>query len=318
MRIWSLLLFAFPLLGIANEPILPLEPTTGLNADKVSLGRALFFDKRLSRGDQVSCASCHQLPSHGADVKPLSRGVNNALGELKTPTVYNAALNIRQAWDGRAQSLYDQVDSPILNPKEHDMTWPEVVAKLNQDKVLVAQFAKVYSRGITPHTVKDAIATFEESLITLNAPFDLWLKDSSVKLPESVIAGYELFKRYGCISCHQGRNVGGNMFARMGTFGDYFGDRNTPIKKADFGRFNVTGNEQDRFVFKVPSLRLASKQAYFFHDGSHTSLESAIEAMARYQLGRKIPDTDMQKLVAFINSLAGHHHEMDLERQNEE
>ncbi len=313
MRIWSLFLFAFPLLGAANEPILPLEPAIGLDADKVSLGRSLFFDKQLSRGNQVSCASCHQLLIHGADVKPLSSGVNGALGELKTPTVYNAALNIRQAWDGRAQALYDQIDSPILNPKEHDMTWPEVVAKLNQDKTLVAQFTKVYSQGVTQHTIKDAIATFEGSLITLNAPFDLWLKDKSVKLPKSAIAGYELFKRYGCISCHQGRNVGGNMFAKMGTFGDYFGDRNTPIQKADYGRFNVTGNEQDRFVFKVPSLRLASKQAYFFHDASHSSLESAVATMAKYQLGRNISDSDINKLVAFIDSLAGHHHEMDLE-----
>lgn len=313
MRIWSLLLFAFPLLGVANEPILPLESAIGLDADKVSLGRTLFFDKRLSRGNQVSCASCHQLPSHGADVKPLSSGVNGAVGELKTPTVYNAVFNIRQAWDGRAQSLYDQVDSPILNPKEHDMTWPEVIAKLNQDKILVEQFDKVYSQGITKHTIKDAIATFESSLITVDAPFDLWLKDNSVKLPKPAIAGYELFKRYGCISCHQGRNVGGNMFAKMGTFGDYFGDRKTPIQKMDYGRFNVTGNEQDRFVFKVPSLRLASKQVYFFHDGSHSSLEAAVATMAKYQLGRNISDSDINKLVAFIGSLAGHHHEMDLE-----
>ncbi|MEJ6472700.1 cytochrome-c peroxidase [Pseudoalteromonas piscicida] len=318
MRIWSLLLLAMPIFSLANEPILPLQPVKQLDAKKVALGRSLFFDKRLSRGEQVSCASCHHLHSHGADVKPLSSGVNGALGELKTPTVYNAVFNIRQAWDGRALSLYDQVDAPILNPKEHDMSWPEVVAKLNQDQVLAAKFTAIYGKGISKHTIKAAIATFEKSLVTLNAPFDLWLNDKSITLSDSAKAGYELFKRYGCISCHQGRNVGGNMFAKMGTFGDYFADRDTPIARADYGRFNVTGNEQDRFVFKVPSLRLASKQAYFFHDGSHNTLESAIATMAKYQLGRNISDTDINKLVAFIDSLAGQHREMDLDNHNEE
>ena len=318
MGIWIVLLGLFPVWVFASEPILPLEPIATLDANKVALGRALFHDRRLSKGDQISCASCHRLALHGADVKPLSTGVNGRTGELKTPTIYNVVWNVRQAWDGRAGSLYEQVESPIENRNEHDMEWSLLVAKLNQDKTLVKKFNAIYPKGLTKHSIKDAIAAYESSLVTTDAPFDLWLQDKGYNLPEGVLAGYDLFKRYGCISCHQGRNVGGNMFAKMGTFGDYFADRGKRVTQSDFGRYNVTGKEKDKFVFKVPSLRLASKQAYFFHDASHASLEAAIATMAKYQLGRSLPASDISKIAAFIGSLAGKHKEMDVDSINEE
>jgi cytochrome c peroxidase len=305
LKLLSCMLLSFSV--AAMEPITPLETVPGLSLEKVRLGQKLFSDKRLSRDNSVSCESCHDLSLNGADEKPLSIGINGKNAVIKTPTVYNSAYNFAQFWDGRSRTLEHQVSGPIHNPLEMGSHWGEVILKLQKDLELVRSFNALYEDGLTASNIADAIATFERSLVTLDSDFDRWLKGEENALSEEAKQGYALFKNYGCISCHQGRNVGGNMYAHMGAFGNYFSDRNIPITKADYGRFNVTGIEEDKHLFKVPSLRLVSLQKYFFHDASESNLESAVQVMAYYQLGREVNDTDAKLITKFLQSLVGRH-----------
>jgi cytochrome c peroxidase len=297
-------------LSFAKEPITPIVAPAHLNKEKIALGKALFFDERLSKNNEISCASCHQLTTNGADDKAPSDGVEGQKTTAKTPTVYNAVFNIRQTWSGARIDLFDQVDAPITNPKEHGTTWAKVIAKLSADKELAAKFKRVYHSPISQQNIQHAIAEFEQSLVTTNAPFDRWLQGDQNAIDRKTKQGYRLFKSYGCISCHQGRNVGGNMFSKIGHFGDYFQDRGGEITETDLGRYMVTKNPYDKHVFKVPSLRLSSLQTHFFHDGSQNDLSDAIRVMAKYQLGRSIPEQDIQSIRAFLASLVGHHPEL--------
>lgn len=287
-----------------GEPIRPIEPPAVMPAE-ARLGGRLFHDTRLSADDSVSCASCHDLARQGIDHLPRAVGVDGAQGPIRTPTVYNSRYNFVQFWDGRADSLEAQVAGPIHNPKEMATDWQQVEAKLRRDPAMVAQFDALYPDGITAANITDAIAAFERTLVTLDAPFDRWLRGDDQALSEAALEGYRLFKSYGCVACHQGANVGGNMYGQMGTFGDYFAERGGPVDAADLGRANITGRDQDRFLFKVPGLRLAAVSPYFFHDASVTDLHEAIRIMGRYQLGREIPDQDVAKIAVFLHSLVG-------------
>lgn len=291
---------------IKNEPIRPLEMNFEVDPKLVALGDQLFHDRRLSRDNSLSCASCHMLSTGGTDRKPRSTGVGGVMGGIKAPTVYNSSFNLAQFWDGRADSLEIQAGGPVHNPLEMDSTWPEVISKLSQDAAMVELFGQLFSDGITGENIAIAIAAFEKTLVTKNSRFDLWLSGEHT-LDERELRGYRLFKSYGCISCHQGANVGGNMYAYMGAKGDYFKDRDTEITEADYGRYNVTGEEDDKHYFKVPSLRLAAVNSPYFHDGSVTTLDEAIRVMGRYQLGREIPDEDIRDIVAFLHTLVGRH-----------
>lgn len=308
---------ALALLGVAtrgwchaprlDEPVQPLHAIKGLDIRKVRLGDKLFHDPRLSSNDTISCANCHRLDTNGSDSLPRSIGVGGAKGPIKAPTVYNSAYSFAQFWDGRASTLEEQVGGPLNNPLEMGSSWEQVIGKLTQDPAMTEAFNTIYPAGISPATVSDAIATFERSLVTINAPFDRWLRGDDSALTEQELRGYRLFNSYGCSSCHQGRNVGGNLYAYMGAMGDYFADRGGKLTKSDLGRFNVTGKAEDRFFFKVPSLRLAALQKFYFHDASQTRLDGAIKTMGRYQLGRDIPDTDAAAIAAFLGSLVGEH-----------
>ncbi len=185
--------------------------------------------------------------------------------------------------------------------------WEQVLTKLREDPALVRSFKESYPDGLNPVNITNAIATFERSLVTLDSPFDRWLNGDNSALNKLELKGYQLFKSYGCASCHQGQNVGGNMFATMGAMGDYFSDRASEITSVDLGRYNVTKNGADRHFFKVPSLRLSARQKYFFHDASESTLEGAIKIMAKYQLGRTIPEPDVAAITAFLKSLVGTH-----------
>lgn len=295
---------------IRNEPILPLPSSSDLDPLKVQLGNRLYHDVRLSADNSISCAHCHNLETNGTDSQPISTGIRGATGNIKAPTVYNSGFNFVQFWNGRAASLEEQINGPINNPIEMGSNWPQVVAKLTADPVMVSAFEQVYHDAISEPYIRDAIATFERSLVTVDSPFDRWLRGDETAISELELKGYLLFKDYGCTSCHQGKNVGGNMYGYMGAIGDYFGDRNTPLTSADLGRFNVTQDKGDRHLFKVPSLRLVALQKYFFHDASATKLEDAIQIMGRYQLGRKIPSDDVTAMVAFLKSLVGKHPQM--------
>lgn len=304
----SLILFTLSGVMIAksaelNEPIQPLKLKQDLNLEKVNLGRSLFNDKRLSRDNSISCASCHDINKGGVDQLPVSKGVGGALGTINTPTVLNSSLNFRQFWDGRAVSLEEQIDGPIHLKNEMNSDWPTILTKLQQDQAYVELFKKLYKNGLQAENINDAISEYERSLITPSR-FDRYLLGQKDAINENEIKGYELFKRYGCVACHQGVNVGGNMYQLFGVMGDYFKDRGN-ITTADLGHFNVSKDERDRHKFKVPSLRNVALTAPYFHDGSAKTLRDAVRIMAKYQLGRNMPEKDEDLIIQFLQSLSG-------------
>jgi cytochrome c peroxidase len=288
----------------SREPLEALPDAPRLDPKVVALGRRLFHEKRLSADGKVSCAGCHDLAKGGVDGKALSVGVEGKLGLVNAPSVYNASLNFVQFWDGRAPTLEEQIGAPFTNPIEMATTWERALAFLKADPSYTAEFAAAFPDGVTEANTRRAIADFERTLLTRGAPFDRFLAGDQQALSPEARAGYETFKAVGCIACHQGRNVGGNMFQRFGVLGDYFKDRGN-VKESDYGRYNVTKNEADRYVFRVPSLRNVERTAPYFHDGSATTLAQAVQVMARYQLGRKLADDQVAGILAFLSSLSG-------------
>lgn len=291
--------------GFSNEPIRPIPLSLPLNKEKVALGEKLFNEPKLSHDDSISCAYCHDLSLGGTDRKVHSLGSGGSSGEVNSPTVFNSGLNYRQFWDGRAATLEDQMDGPIHHPQEMASNWPEVAVKLSKDSAYLSAFTKLYPDfGIQERSIKDAIATFECSLTTPNSRFDKFLRGNPNAITVEERQGYELFKSYGCAACHQGVNVGGNMYQTLGVMADYFGDRGSE-GRADLGRFNITADEKDRHKFRVPSLRLVVLTPPYFHDGTADSLDKTIDVMAKYQLGRSIPVEDRGLIVKFLYTLPG-------------
>lgn len=289
---------------ITQEPIQPIPEEVRLDKRKVALGDRLFHDTRLSHDNSVSCASCHYLTKGGTDQRPTSIGIGGQVGSRNAPTVFNSGFNFRQFWDGRAETLEDQIDGPTNDPGEMASNWKEIIRNLKQDPTYVSAFAELYPDGIQSHNIKDAIATFERSLITPNSRFDRYLRGDSLAITEEEKAGYRLFKNYGCVACHQGINIGGNMFQKLGVMVDYFAERGNPTGPA-LGRYAVTGQERDRYTFKVPSLRNVARTAPYFHDGSVPTLEAAVEIMAKYQLGRSLSPREVDLIVKFLRTLTG-------------
>lgn len=286
-----------------EEPIRPLPLDVQLDKRKVELGKKLFFDTRLSKDNTVSCASCHDFSRGGADPRPRSVGVRGQLSGVNAPSVFNSSFNFRQFWGGKAVSLEEQVDIVIKLPKVMDTNWDEILGKLRQDSALVGQFSVAYEDGLQSKNVMSAIATFERSLITPSR-FDRYLRGDASAITEDEKRGYQKFKNYGCVACHQGINVGGNMFQVFGVMNDYFKDRGE-VKDPDLGRYLVTKKDSDKHVFKVPSLRNVVMTAPYFHDASAPSLDHAIDVMFKYQLGRSAPDEDKRLIAAFLASLTG-------------
>jgi cytochrome c peroxidase len=276
-----------------------------LDQRKVVLGAKLFADTRLSGDGTVSCATCHDLAKAGQDGIPVARGIEGKLGQNNTPTVFNSGLNFRQFWDGRAETLEEQADGPTTNPVEMNGNWPEIIAKLQNDPAFMAEYQSIWSNELSPQNIKKAIAEYERSLVTFDAPFDKYLKGQTDALNVQALEGWKLFQKLGCISCHQGVNIGGNMYANLGILGDYFKDRGRPETLADRGRFNVTGNADDLHLFKVPSLRNVALTAPYFHDGSVPTLGDAVEIMAKYQLGVNLTAEQHAAILSFLNSLTG-------------
>lgn len=287
-----------------NEPITPLPLTIALDSRKVDLGRALFSDPRLSDDGSIACAHCHDLSTGGGDHLSRSRGIGGQEGAVNAPTVFNSGFNFRQFLDGRAETLESQVDGPLQHPREMAGSWPKVIALLSGDPRYSRQFTAIYRDHIGAENIKDAIATFERSLITPNARFDQFLRGNHTILNEEEQDGYRLFKQIGCSSCHQGMNIGGNMYQKLGIMDDYFDNRGT-LSEADRGRFNTTQREEDRYYFKVPPLRNVAVTAPYLHDGSARTLDEVVIIMARYQLGKTLASTEVSKLTAFLRTLTG-------------
>jgi cytochrome c peroxidase len=234
----------------AAEPIPPLEPVADVDAAKVELGKQLYFDPRLSKSGFISCNSCHNLSMGGTDNLPTSIGHNWQQGPINSPTVLNSRFNIAQFWDGRAADLKEQAAGPIANPGEMAFTHELAVEVVATIPGYVDAVATAYGdREVTIDRLTDAIAEFEKTLVTPNSPFDRWLKGDETALDEDELAGYQLFKTSGCIACHSGAALGGAMFQKVGLVQPYETD-NPAV-----GRAEVTGNDTDRMVFKVPTLR---------------------------------------------------------------
>lgn len=275
-----------------------------LDSANVALGSRLFRDPRLSGDGRVSCASCHDLQTSGADTAKFSRGARGALGDTNSPTVFNSALNFRQFWDGRAGSLEEQVSGPLLSPKEMVSSWTKVLTVVTADASYVKAFRESYATEPSATNLARSIAEFERSLVNLGAPFDRYLRGEEGKLTPQAMAGYEKFRSYGCVACHQGAGVGGNMYQAVGVVEDYFKLRGGSVA-SDAGRAAVTGRKEDLHVLKVPGLRNVARTAPYFHDGSAPDLASAVRTMARVQLGRKLSPRDTDEIVSFLESLTG-------------
>jgi cytochrome c peroxidase len=287
-----------------DEPIRPVPEPAGLDDRKVALGNQLFHDPVLSHDGTVACAKCHDLGQGGTDRLPHPVGGGGRAGLVNAPTVFNSSLNFRQFWDGRAATLEDQIDGPVNSPLELGSGWEEILGKLRQDPDYRARFAGLYPDGVQAGNVKDAIATFERSLLTPSSRFDRFLRGDRTALTRDEQEGYERFKAYGCVACHQGVGMGGNMYALFGVMDDYFAGRDD-LTEADLGRFKVTGRDRDRHLFKVPGLRNVALTAPYFHDGSGKNLHMAVGIMARYQLGRRLSATEADQIVKFLETLTG-------------
>jgi len=293
-----------PITASGDEPIEPIPMQVSLNMEKVVLGKQLFHDPKLSKTNNISCASCHDLTKGGTDRRARSLGINGQIGDINSPTVLNNSFHFKQFWDGRADSLEEQIEGPIHADKEMGSSWPEIIEKLKQSPEYVSVFDKLYEKDISANNIKDAIATFERSLYTPNSPFDQFLRGNANALTNEEKEGYRRFKGYGCVACHQGVLLGGNMYQKFGVFGDYIKERGDETK-ADLGRYNVTGKEEDRYMFKVPSLRNISLTAPYFHDGSAETLDEAVKVMVKYQLGREAAQTDIDLIIQFLKTLNG-------------
>ena len=288
----------------ANEPLQPL-PVLKYDAKKAALGEKLFNDKRLSGDNTVACVTCHGLDKGGTDNRRFSEGVRKQVGDINAPTVFNAAFNVKQFWNGRAKDLQEQAGGPPFNPIEMDSKdWNQVVAKLNADPELTAAFKAVYAAGWTGDTITDAIAEYEKTLITPNSRFDQWLMGKKDALTAKEVEGYERFKAFRCASCHVGKSVGGQSFEYMDLKKDYFADRGNPLG-SDEGLRGFTKKEEDFRRFKVSNLRNIELTGPYLHDGTVTTLDEAVRIMGIYQSGMEVPPADRQSIVAFLRTLTG-------------
>ncbi|MDM8564453.1 cytochrome-c peroxidase [Candidatus Halobeggiatoa sp. HSG11] len=283
----------------SNEMIKPIPATSDINQAKVDLGKQLFFEPRLSKSGFLSCNSCHNLSTGGADNLPSSIGHKWQLGPINSPTVLNAKFNLAQFWDGRAKDLQEQAGGPIANPGEMASTHEAAINVLESIPEYVNSFKSVYGTDkIGVEQITDAIATFEETLVTPNSKFDKWLQGDDNAISKLEQVGYELFKAKGCITCHNGIGVGGASYQKLGMVKPY------PDTKT-LGRYNVTKKEEDKYFFKVPLLRNIELTAPYFHDASTWDLSEAVNIMAEYQLGVALSADENQKIVAFLKSLTG-------------
>jgi len=270
------------------EPITPIPEPPASNPLKVALGERLFGDPRLSRGNTRKCSSCHDLNTNGATRNVQDTALDGSLLSLNTTTVFNSTLSFRLGWEGAFRTLEAQAAATLQNPGIMSTRIDEVVGKLSQDPVLVHQFEAAYGHGPDSGSVLDAIATFERSLVTPGSRFDRWLAGDTAALSVQQMDGYRLFKSLGCVSCHQGVNVGGNLFQRHGIF------------------HRLARTEPE--ILRVPSLRNIATTGPYFHDGSAPSLDEAVRKMAAAQLNSTLTDQQVDQIVAFLRSLTGAYH----------
>lgn len=272
-------------LSVDQEPITPIPPPPAADPLKLKLGERLFGDPRLSGDGKLSCSSCHDLRTNGASAGRRTIAHDGSKAPFDTLTIFNAALNFRLNWEGNFRDLGAQAELSLENPANMHTSVDEVLGKLSADPAMVKQFYAAYGHAPDRVSFLDAIVTFENSLLTPGSRFDRWLGGDASALSVEEIDGYQLFKSLGCSSCHQGANVGGNLFERQGVF-----------------RRLVAGKPE---IVRVPSLRNVATTSPYFHDGSTPTLDEAVRRMAAAQLDRTLPDQQINSIVAFLQTLTG-------------
>ncbi len=285
--------------GKVVEPISPIQSDNLPNLDvnikdaKIKLGETLFHDERLdAKKRRTSCASCHNLENGGTDQLAFSVNSVGKATDFNTPTIFNVSLNSQYYWSGKVNSLNDQIDDAL---KEVNTTWPLLLKTLKNIPGYVKSFNELYPDGITINNVKDALINYESSLLTPGSPFDNYLNGKEEAITQNALEGYSLFKSYGCITCHQGKNIGGNVVIDLKKLG-------TPFGKLNSTRQRLNGKLQQ---IRVPSLRNVAVTPPYFHDGSASTLYQAVQRMIDEYAGIEAPDNDVYKIIAFLRSLTG-------------
>ena len=298
----------------AQHALQPIPDSLSTDIRKVTLGRKMYNEARVSLDGTLSCATCHVIDQGGADSRGTrtSEGIYGQFGGINAPTVLNAAFNVEQFWNGRAHTLADQAAGPPVNPVEMgDQTWEQICERLKEDASLVAEFQSIYPEGITQATVTDAIAEYEKTLITPNDRLDQMLKGDENALTEEEKKGLAAFMDNSCAVCHVGKTLGGQSFETLGIYEDYYAAReqsNPDIvyNDDDKGLAGFTGDTADLHRFKVPGLRNISKTSPYFHDGTQATIEDAVRAMFRFELGvKEAPESDVASISAFLRTLDG-------------
>lgn len=282
-----------------NGPFAPLPDIERPDSGKVALGQALFHDPILSAGNDVSCASCHDLKTGGTMRVPRPFGKVDGKPLFNVPTIFNVANNHALGWRGAIRSLSVQNEKVLLDPNLMGAEWGDLLAKLAGSPTYMDAFARAYASPPTREAVLDALGSYEISLRTPNSPFDRYMQGDIAALTARQIEGYRLFKDYGCASCHQGSNIGGNMSQMLGIFSNE--DRYLPESPTGEGE----GGDEAQWPFRVPSLRNVAQTAPYFHDGRTAHLPEAVSQMGRLQLGRRLSPEDVASITAFLESLTG-------------
>ena len=282
--------------NINTQLVEPIAQHVEFNRDIAKLGWVLFNDPNLSSNQSISCQSCHDLSTNGAELTRVSTGVNG-MGIRNSLTVFNTALNYRFFWDGRANSLEEQISGPITNPLEMDSNWQDIEYYVSQTDHYQLLFNAIDDFDINADNLRFALAEFMRSLQTPNSPFDRYLQGEKHALSTQAKRGWLTFQSVGCVQCHQGQNIGGSMIQKFG----YFTATNA---QEDTGRHLVTSTSQDKFYFRVASLRNVAKTPPYFHDGRSDTLNQAIRVMARGQLGITMDDSTVEDIEAFLQSLS--------------
>jgi cytochrome c peroxidase len=270
---------------IAEEPITPIPEPPPIDPRKVKLGERLFGDPRLSRDNSRSCLSCHDVGSNGATTKRQDIGLDGSSLPFNTPTIFNATLNFRLGWEGKLRTMESDVQAALANPQIMGVSISEVVAKLAADPDMRKEFTAAYGSGPDAANMVDAITSFERTLVTPDSKFDRWLTGDAAALSKEELDGYRLFKSLGCVSCHQGVNVGGNLFERHGIFHPLASPKPE--------------------ILRVPSLRNVATTPPYFHDGSAHTLDEAVRKMGLAQLNSTLTDQQVNAIVAYLQTLTG-------------
>ncbi|MDF3932084.1 cytochrome-c peroxidase [Pseudomonas citronellolis] len=286
------------------KPI-PEQASDKLDGKQVELGRQLFFEPRLSASHVISCNTCHNIGTGGADNVPASSGHAWQKGARNSPTVFNAVFNVAQFWDGRAKDLEEQAKGPVQNPVEMHNTPKNVEATLRSMPEYVTAFEKAFPGDKQPVSFDNmarALQAFESTLITPDSRFDQYLKGNEDALDAKEKKGLQTFMSSGCISCHNGVNLGGQAYFPFGLVKKPDGK---VLPSGDKGRFEVTKTQNDQYVFRAAPLRNIALTAPYFHSGQVWDLEEAVAIMGTAQLGKQLNTEEVGDIVAFLKTVTG-------------